>query len=830
MVQFVDGKTIIINTTGYLKSGNVIIEQNTIRTESGNLTISSGQIALGNVGITSGTISGIADLAVADGGTGASDAATARTNLGLIIGTNVQAYDATLAALAGVTTSANVLIYATGVDTFSTTSLTTFGRSLIDDADNSAARTTLGLGTISTQNSNSISISGGSISGITDLAVADGGTGASDAATARTNLGLVIGTNVQAYDATLAALAGVTTSANVLIYATGVDTFSTTSLTTFGRSLIDDADNSAARTTLGLGTISTQNSNSVSITGGTIDGVSIGNTSVATIVKVDNVTIDGNSVSASNTNGILIVSPNGTGSLQADSSGDARGLYAIDLQRDRSLNNQVASGNYSFIGGGLRNRSSGYASVVVGGYENTASGLYSFVGGGGREDNGNTASGTCSAVVGGQKNTSGGLSSIAAGGFFNTASGNYSVVGGGAYNNSGGSYVAVGGGLRNTSLGLFATVSGGYKNTSAVGSVSSGINNTANGGASVVSGGGIAGTFTVTIATPGVFTMNNHGLVANDTIRLETTGALPTGLSANTTYHVISTGLSDNDFRVSTTQGGSAVNTSGSQSGVHTLYSLTARNVASGNGSVIAGGINNTSSSHQSTVGGGRKNISTNSWSTVGGGRDNVSTGYVGTVGGGFNNSSTNFMSTVAGGHSNTSSGNYGAICGGIGNISGGVGSISKGLYAVATMYGQESHASGRFAASGDAQEITLIARRETTNNTANQVLFLDGSSSRLVIPAKTSWAFVIKLSAYNNTDNESGWWIIRGGIRRNAANGTALVGSLITESGFETSLNSASVSVVADDTNEALEIRVTGVTGKSIRWVAVIDASQVSY
>jgi hypothetical protein len=53
-----------------------------------------------------------------------------------------------------------------------------------------AARTNLGLGTMATQNSGAVAITGGSVSGITDIAVADGGTGASTAAAARTNLGL----------------------------------------------------------------------------------------------------------------------------------------------------------------------------------------------------------------------------------------------------------------------------------------------------------------------------------------------------------------------------------------------------------------------------------------------------------------------------------------------------------------------------------------------------------------------------------------------------------------------------------------------------------------
>ena len=74
--------------------------------------------------------------------------------------------------------------------------------------------------------------------------------------------------------------------------------------------------------------------------------------------------------------------------------------------------------------------------------------------------------------------------------------------------------------------------------------------------------------FTVTIASPGVFSATNT-LAAGDTVVPVTDGALPTGLTAKNTYYIISAGLSASAFEVALTSGGSAINTSGSQSGNH---------------------------------------------------------------------------------------------------------------------------------------------------------------------------------------------------------------------------------------------------------------------
>lgn len=92
------------------------------------------------------------DRPIAAGGTGASTALAARANLGLEIGVNVQAFDAGLLSIAGLTTLADRSIYTTASDTYAVYTLTAAGRAILDDADAAAQRTTLGLGTAALKN------------------------------------------------------------------------------------------------------------------------------------------------------------------------------------------------------------------------------------------------------------------------------------------------------------------------------------------------------------------------------------------------------------------------------------------------------------------------------------------------------------------------------------------------------------------------------------------------------------------------------------------------------------------------------------------------------
>jgi len=77
-------------------------------------------------------------------------------------------------------------------------------------------------------------------------------------------------------------------------------------------------------------------------------------------------------------------------------------------------------------------------------------------------------------------------------------------------------------------------------------------------------------TVTITIASPGVISWAAHGLMAGQPITFSTTGSLPTGLTPGAIYFVIPVDM--NSLKLSTTQSGTPITTTGSQNGVHTAF------------------------------------------------------------------------------------------------------------------------------------------------------------------------------------------------------------------------------------------------------------------
>ncbi|GLQ46703.1 hypothetical protein GCM10007862_17540 [Dyella lipolytica] len=69
---------------------------------------------------------------------------------------------------------------------------------------------------------------------------------------------------------------------------------------------------------------------------------------------------------------------------------------------------------------------------------------------------------------------------------------------------------------------------------------------------------------TISVASPAVVTLASHGFTANMGVSFGGTGTLPTGITAGTTYYILSAGLTPNTFEISSTLGGSPINTTGS--------------------------------------------------------------------------------------------------------------------------------------------------------------------------------------------------------------------------------------------------------------------------
>jgi hypothetical protein len=260
--------------------------------------------------------------------------------------------------------------------------------------------------------------------------------------------------------------------------------------------------------------------------------------------------------------------------------------------------NNTATSASAAVGGGANNSATDYAATVAGGWDNHATGYGSFVGGGGifnTAPSGNTASGLYSAIAGGVRNralanyafigtgeddtvnavfgaTVSGYSNLAGdaladtgatvcGGYNNTTTGRYSFIGGGLNNVVNNNYGTVAGGLADTASGLYASVGGGYENIASgiAATVSGGWENNVSGPQATVCGGtynAANGNSATICGGYGNYTSAGQATVAGG---LNDTTVANYGFSANYSAYVLSGNNSSAAFTTSHTTAGSQV-------------------------------------------------------------------------------------------------------------------------------------------------------------------------------------------------------------------------------------------------------------------------------
>jgi hypothetical protein len=479
----------------------------------------------------------------------------------------------------------------------------------------------------------------------------------------------------------------------------------------------------------------------------------------------------------------IVLQPKGTGALQAqvaDSTtvgGNARGANAVDWQTSRTNANQVSSGQYAVIGGGLGNQSNGTVTTVAGGA-------------------GNIVGGTYAGVLSGISNTANGFSSAVVTGYTNTAAGHLNFIGGG-FTNSG------------TSASAVTTQSGTMNGTTAV--TLSGSN------ANIKVGQFISGTSIATFPSTYVAAISGTSL----TLSQNASGSSTSTLSFFTPHGVV--------------VGGGNNQATGSYSfigGGGDAGTAANRNTASGAWSVVAGGNKNTASGLGSFIGGNGgdgaafyANTSSGVSSAIVCGTNNTASGSFSFIGAGVSHGSTGVYSFIGSGVQNTANGFGCAIVGG---TNGNARSIT-GNHVFPACHNPIANATGV------SQSSLLILGVQTTDATATALrsdTSAAGTTNQVILPNNSAYYFRGEVIAGKTAGGDTKGWYIEGVIKRGAnAASAAIVGTATVTSNYaDVGASTWAVAVTADTTNGGLKVEVTGQASTTIRWVAQIRTTEMTF
>lgn len=250
---------------------------------------------------------------------------------------------------------------------------------------------------------------------------------------------------------------------------------------------------------------------------------------------------------------------------------------------------------------------------------------------------------------------------------------------------------------------------------------------------------------------------------------------------------------------------------------------------------VLVGQLNVTSGSFSTAVGGFTNTVAGDYASALGGNTNTISGatngGYSVTLGG-LNNtigvSAISRFSGILGGRSNTLNADYSATVGGRDCTVTGEASVAMGYGATAPTPGMLSRSGGYFTSPGDSQASQVVMRRQTTDATPTELRAGPALGNRLILSNDSTYGFSILLSARNTAAEEGAAYRVEGCMNLPAAGVVSFIGTPVKTVLGET-VAAWDVNVVADNTNKALQILVTGEAGKTINWAADVQLIRIS-
>jgi hypothetical protein len=254
----------------------------------------------------------------------------------------------------------------------------------------------------------------------------------------------------------------------------------------------------------------------------------------------------------------------------------------------------------------------------------------------------------------------------------------------------------------------------------------------------------------------------------------------------------------------------------------------------------IALNYSNQTSGNYGSAAIGESNQASGPFSAAIGGNSNVSTGTNSAIFGGGSNSAGSTYSSIFGGASNTASGTYCAVLSGFQHL-------ANGNYSsiVSGSYGTTRSITGNFVtpassspitnALGVSQLSTLLLGRQTTDATPT-VLTSDGAAAgttnQVILNANSVYTFQGTCVATVTAGGSASGWKFEGVIKRGSLIGTTALIAAVTPILIAQDVGAASwvLAITADTTNGGITVTVTGAAATTIRWVAKIDTTEVSF